>query len=48
MLALERLSPLERGAFLLHDVFGLNFGEVADTLGRGEAARRHNVSCRLP
>jgi RNA polymerase sigma-70 factor (ECF subfamily) len=40
MLVLERLSPLERAAFLLHDVFGLNFAEVADTLGRGEAACR--------
>ena len=29
MLALERLSPLERAAFLLHDVFGLGFEEVA-------------------
>jgi RNA polymerase sigma-70 factor, ECF subfamily len=29
MLALERLSPLERAAFLLHDVFGLKFEEVA-------------------
>ena len=29
MLALERLSPLERAAFLLHDVFGLGFDEVA-------------------
>jgi len=27
MLALERLSPLERAAFLLHDVFGLEFDE---------------------
>jgi len=40
MLVLERLSPLERAAFLLHDVFGLDFVEVADTLGRGEAACR--------
>jgi RNA polymerase sigma-70 factor (ECF subfamily) len=31
MLALERLSPLERAAFLLHDVFGLDFEEVAAT-----------------
>ena len=31
MLALERLSPLERAAFLLHDVFGLEFEEVAAT-----------------
>src|SRR5262249_7355101 len=27
MVALERLSPLERAAFLLHDVFGVDFGE---------------------
>jgi RNA polymerase sigma-70 factor (ECF subfamily) len=40
MLLLERLSPLERAAFLLHDVFGLDFAQVADTLGRGEAACR--------
>jgi len=40
MLALERLSPLERAAFLLHDVFDLGFGEVAATLGRSEAACR--------
>jgi RNA polymerase sigma-70 factor (ECF subfamily) len=40
MLVLERLSPLERAAFLLHDVFGLNFAEVAGTLDRGEAACR--------
>jgi RNA polymerase sigma-70 factor (ECF subfamily) len=40
MLALERLSPLERAAFLLHDVFGENFEAVADSLGRGAAACR--------
>ncbi len=34
MLALERLSPLERAAFLLHDVFGLEFDEVAATIHR--------------
>ncbi len=44
MLALERLSPLERAAFLLHDVFDLPFLEVADTLGRSEAACRQLVS----
>jgi RNA polymerase sigma-70 factor (ECF subfamily) len=38
MLVLERLSPLERASFLLHDVFGLDFSEVARTLQRGEAA----------
>jgi RNA polymerase sigma-70 factor (ECF subfamily) len=40
MLALERLSPLERAAFLLHDVFGLGFDEVAASIGRDAAACR--------
>jgi RNA polymerase sigma-70 factor (ECF subfamily) len=40
MLALERLSPLERAAFLLHDVFGLGFEEVATTIQRDPAACR--------
>ena len=40
MLALERLSPLERAVFLLHDVFGLGFEEVAATIGRDTAACR--------
>lgn len=40
MLALERLSPLERAAFLLHDVFGVGFEEVAATLERTPEACR--------
>jgi RNA polymerase sigma-70 factor (ECF subfamily) len=40
MLALERLSPLERATFLLHDVFGLSFEEVAATIERDPAACR--------
>jgi RNA polymerase sigma factor (sigma-70 family) len=40
MLALERLSPLERAAFLLHDVFGLALPEIADALDRNTAAVR--------
>lgn len=40
MLALERLSPLERAAFLLHDVFGLGFEEVAAAIQRDAAACR--------
>ncbi len=40
MLALERLSPLERAAFLLHDVFGVGFEEVAATIQRDAAACR--------
>ncbi len=44
MLALERLSPLERAAFLLHDVFGLEFDEVATTIERDPAACRQLAS----
>jgi RNA polymerase sigma-70 factor, ECF subfamily len=40
MLALDRLSPLERAAFLLHDVFDRPFSEVAQMLDRTEAACR--------
>lgn len=40
MLALERLSPLERAAFLLHDVFGVPLDEVAATVEREPAAVR--------
>lgn len=40
MLALERLSPLERAAFLLHDVFGQPMDEVAGTIGRSPATTR--------
>jgi RNA polymerase sigma-70 factor, ECF subfamily len=40
MLALERLSPLERAAFLLHDVFDRPFSEVAQMVDRSEAACR--------
>ncbi|MBB5703311.1 RNA polymerase sigma-70 factor (ECF subfamily) [Ochrobactrum daejeonense] len=40
MLALERLSPLERAPFLLHDVFGLDFEEIAQTIQRDAAACR--------
>jgi RNA polymerase sigma-70 factor, ECF subfamily len=44
MLALERLSPLERAVFLLHDVFGLGFEEVAATIQRDAAACRQLAS----
>ena len=40
LLTLDRLSPLERGAFLLHDVFDFSFSEVATALERNEAACR--------
>lgn len=44
MLALERLTPLERAAFLLHDVFGVGFDEVSETIGRDSAACRQLAS----
>ena len=40
LVALERLSPRERAAFLLHDVFGLEFDEVAQSIDRDPAACR--------
>jgi len=40
MLVMERLSPLERAAFLLHDVFGAPFDEIATILQRDPAACR--------
>ena len=40
MMALERLSPLERAAFLMHDVFDVAFAEVAEAIGRDEASCR--------
>ena len=44
LLALERLSPLERAAFLLHDGLGVPFPEIAQTLGRSEEAVRKLAS----
>lgn len=40
LLALDRLSPAERAAFLLHDVFDAPFSDVAVTLEKSEAACR--------
>ncbi len=40
LLALERLAPLERAAFLLHDALDVPFAEVARALGRSEPAVR--------
>ena len=44
MMALERLSPLERAAFLLHDVFGVGFEEIAETIDREPTACRQLAS----
>jgi RNA polymerase sigma-70 factor (ECF subfamily) len=40
LLTLERLTPLERAAFLLHDVFDMDYGEIAGVLERSEPAVR--------
>jgi RNA polymerase sigma-70 factor (ECF subfamily) len=49
LLLLERLTPVERAVFLLHDVFAYGFDEIATIVGKSEAncrqlalrARRH-------
>jgi len=55
LLTLDQLSPLERAAFLLHDVFDFSFAEVAVALERNEEAcrklasrARTNVSAARP
>jgi RNA polymerase sigma-70 factor, ECF subfamily len=40
MVVLETLSPAERTAFVLHDVFGMSFADVAEVVGRSPAAVR--------
>ncbi|CAG7658277.1 RNA polymerase sigma factor SigJ [Paenibacillus allorhizosphaerae] len=44
MVVLERLTTAERTAFLLHDVFGLSFEEIAVVVGRSSAAVRQLAS----
>jgi RNA polymerase sigma-70 factor (ECF subfamily) len=41
---LEQLSPAERTAFVLHDIFDLPFGEIADVVGRTPEAVRQLAS----
>ena len=40
LVLLEELTPLERAAYLLHDIFGYSFEEVARSSGRSPAACR--------
>ena len=44
LVVLETLSPLERAAFVLREVFAEPYAEVAETLGRDESAVRQLVS----
>jgi RNA polymerase sigma-70 factor, ECF subfamily len=44
MRTLEALSPLERAAFFLHDLFGIDFDTVGETLGRSPSAVRKLAS----
>jgi RNA polymerase sigma-70 factor (ECF subfamily) len=41
---LERLAPEERAAFLLHEMFDSGYGDIAEILGKSEAACRQLVS----
>jgi RNA polymerase sigma-70 factor (ECF subfamily) len=44
LVVLETLSPAERAVFVLHDVFGYDFDEVAGVVGRAPAACRQLAS----
>jgi RNA polymerase sigma-70 factor (ECF subfamily) len=55
LLLLERLSPLERAVFVLRDVFGFGYPEIASAVGRSEAAckklavrARHHMEAGRP
>lgn len=55
LVVLETLSPLERAVFVLNEVFGYSFGEIAGMLGRTEtsvrqvgARARSHVRARRP
>jgi RNA polymerase sigma-70 factor (ECF subfamily) len=53
LVVLERLSPSERVAFVLHDIFGVPFDAIAETVGRPEAtcrqlARRARLKLEAP
>lgn len=43
LMVMERLAPEERAAFLLREVFDVNYGEVAQMLGKSEATVRQSV-----
>ncbi|HEY6295039.1 MAG TPA: sigma factor-like helix-turn-helix DNA-binding protein, partial [Streptosporangiaceae bacterium] len=44
LVVLDTLAPAERVAFVLHDMFGLPFGEISAVTGRSSAATRQLAS----
>ncbi|WP_312877884.1 sigma-70 family RNA polymerase sigma factor [Lentzea indica] len=44
LVVLDKLTPDQRVAFVLHDAFGMPFSEIADVLGVSEAAARQHAS----
>jgi RNA polymerase sigma factor (sigma-70 family) len=44
LVVLENLSPAERVAFVLHDMFGVPFSEIGEITGRGPEATRQLAS----
>jgi RNA polymerase sigma-70 factor (ECF subfamily) len=44
LVVLDALAPIERAAFVLHDIFGLSFDEIARIVGRTPAATRQIAS----
>ncbi len=55
LLLMERLTPLERAVFVLREVFGFSFPEIASAVQRSEAAcrqlavrARHHMDAGLP
>jgi RNA polymerase sigma factor (sigma-70 family) len=44
LVVLDRLAPAERVAFVLHDMFGVPFGEIAEITGRSPDAARQLAS----
>jgi RNA polymerase sigma factor (sigma-70 family) len=44
LVVLDTLEPAERLAFVLHDLFGVSFGEIAEIVGRSPAAARQLAS----
>jgi RNA polymerase sigma-70 factor, ECF subfamily len=48
LVLLERLTPVERAVFLLHDVFSYEYAEIAEVLGQSQANCRQILKPRPP